>query len=120
MTEMAIEDFDIGVYWGDRREGIRECVARLEAHFSALASTSDQLAQWFNKAPRKPKAPAPVDVHSPAALTQLLQRGVNRKDFGQEEIPELGFTISLWNGAQGGWSCSTDIMCGLYSEVRGL
>jgi hypothetical protein len=39
---------------------------------------------------------------------------VNRKDFGGEIIPELGFSAGLWNGRKaGGQTASLAVTCGL-------
>src|SRR5215469_965301 len=96
------------VSWGARREDILKCASRVARHFSALATTSENLAEWYPLGRRrKPKADNPVDVGSVAVLEALLRRGANRKDVGREVIPELGFGISLWNGDRGNWSSST-------------
>ena len=42
--------------------------------------------------------PATLD----AADLPLLARGINRRDFDQTAIPELGFSFSLWSGSLAG------------------
>jgi hypothetical protein len=110
----------VAVYWGARRETLDACAQRTLRHFEALAGVSEHLGRWHKLGRRKPSTDRPVDVTSGEVVTDLLAAGVNRTDIGREVIPELGWSMSLWNGDAGGWSASVRIHCGLYSRVRGL
>jgi hypothetical protein len=109
---------DIGVYWKARRESAAECAERLVRHFSCLASVSDNLKHWYCARERAEIIGDPFDVSSSASLESLLLDGVNRKDVGDEIIPELGFRVGLWNGNCGGWSAGTSIGCGMYWDTN--
>jgi hypothetical protein len=60
-----------------------------------------------------------VEVTSLDVLTGLLSRGVNRQDTDGSPIAELGWSLSLWNGDQGGISASTRLHCGCTSKRVG-
>jgi hypothetical protein len=48
----------------------------------------------------------------------LLNRGRNRRDVGQEAVDELGFNVALWNGVRGDGEVSLSVTCGLYWKSR--
>jgi hypothetical protein len=85
----------VGVYWSERPES-REVVAVRIANFLAvIARYGDVLAKWFLKARSKRAAFAPIEIE-PGSIAAALK--VNRRDVGGEVVPELGFSLGLWNG----------------------
>lgn len=110
----------VGVYWEARREDISVCMARLHRHFEILKDASPNLGQWYHGGRRKPTADRFVETQSPEVLAELLSKGVNRKDTSRDIIPDLGFSVSLWNGDTSGWSVGTSVTCGLYLRSGNL
>jgi hypothetical protein len=110
--------FFVGVYWAARREGVVQCARRLEHHLSALAGVSENLKRWVSGNKHAPDLG--IDAISSDVLVRLLENGVNRKEIGQAIIPELGFSVGLWNRDRDGWSAGTSVTCGLYSRNKNL
>lgn len=102
----------VGVYWAARSDELHTCVELTCAHFGSLVDADHGLRRWFRKAMRKPKTPTEVDVRSADEVSSLLAKGVNRRDTDNAVIPELGWSLSLWNGDLHGTSASTSVHCG--------
>jgi hypothetical protein len=99
---------------------VAACAVLAHRHFTLLAAMSPHLGEWCELGYRKPCSPKKVDVGSEAALERLLSKGVNRRDLDNAPIPELGWSLSLWNGDAGGWPSGTGIHCGMTSRNRNL
>ncbi|VVE72749.1 hypothetical protein PCA31118_04300 [Pandoraea captiosa] len=111
----------LGAYWGPRKESARECARRASTFLEDLSTLSDDFIEWRlpgrsrTEAGRSPRLTS--DLHH---LETLFLKGVNRRDVGGESIDELGFRISVWNGAGDDHAASLTMRCGLYSEVPGV
>jgi hypothetical protein len=83
-------------YWSNRPETREASAQRLAEFFKSLATVSDDFGAWYLKGRRKStsqKVSLPTD-----AVGIASQLTVNRKDVGRAQIPDLGFSIDLWNG----------------------
>jgi hypothetical protein len=80
-----------------------------------LAKVSERLRSWKEQG-RKTRI---VDVSSLDNARKVLLQGQNRRDIGNEVMPELGFRLTVWNGEE---STGAEVMiqCGSYSTVKGL
>lgn len=102
----------IGAYWGDRVEDLNDCAARLRGYVLAVGEASDLLKVWVSR--RKSPVRELSAQSSQDDVSALLAAGVNRKDFGGEAIPELGFSAGLWNGrTRDDEAASLTATCGL-------
>jgi hypothetical protein len=77
-----------------------------------MAEVDDLLRTWVSR--RKAPVQELVGGGTAEEVAQLLVAGVNRKDVGGEAIPQLGFSVGLWNGRKvEGESASLAVTCGL-------
>jgi len=110
-----IETYYTGTYWGPRQEDAERCAQRL-AHLARLLAPVDPLfAQWFKSAKTlKESLKRPLDSDL-AGLRKYIQR-VMMKDDRRQPMPELGFSVWLWNGGSAGDDVWLSIACGGYVE----
>ena len=104
----------IGVYWSARADEISHCTAKAMTHFQLLSDADEGLKRWFRLGRRRPKISDEVDVTSGEAVRRRWS--ANRKDIDRSIIPELGWTLSLWNGEMNGLSAGTGLYCGATSK----
>ena len=92
--------FFLGAYWDTRQESLEESTERVTRFLSEMAEIDPLLGRWFERGRSSKDALArPVDHHDQSRLQTLLLKGQNRYDDGGGVIAELGFSLSLWNGA---------------------
>ncbi len=109
----------LGAYWTARKESAEECAERLSSFLSELAATDSALSVWYEKAKSKREATqAKLDVGCVKALTDLLERGQNRRDVGGDVIADLGFHVGIWNGERSLKAASLSVTCGAYSSTQ--
>lgn len=84
-----------GAYWAEREESREEAAEKVARYLAALASVHDRLSRWFLKARTRRYPLVPVGRTAAQIAGQL---GVHRRDLDGAVIPELGFTLELWNG----------------------
>jgi hypothetical protein len=109
------ETYYSGVYWGARREDAGACARRTLALVQALALVDPLLARWFkNGKSTKESLKHPLESEL-VGLQKYIQRRVPRDD-GRAPIPELGFSVWLWNGGSGGADVWLNFGCGGYGE----
>jgi len=110
-----IETYYTGTYWGPRQEDAERCAQRL-AHLARLLAPVDPLfAQWFKSAKtlkESLKRPLDSDIDG---LRRYIQRKM-MKDDRRVPMPELGFSVWLWNGGSGGGNAWLQMAFGGYSE----
>jgi hypothetical protein len=110
-----IETYYLGAYWGPRQEDAEACAQRM-AHMVRLLEPIDPLfARWFKSAKTLKEAlkrPLDSDLEG---LRKYIQRMV-MKDDRRVPMPDLGFSVGLWNGRSGGDGVWLDIGCGAYFE----
>jgi hypothetical protein len=85
----------VGAYWSARKE-TREEAARRVAEFLQAISAYKSFSAWFIKAKTKAEAGVPVELTKESLASYF--RTNNREDNG-EPIPQLGFSLGIWNGA---------------------
>jgi Immunity protein 52 len=105
----------IGAYWSARRESASACARRLETCLSELALVHPSLKGWRPTGPEKQAAIAARVVHSADDFQLLLAAGAHRRDTDGTEMPELGFTLGLWNG-EPNQSAGITVSCGAWHE----
>ena len=98
----------LGAYWPERKESREQVAQRLERFLSSIAANSGHLSEWFMKGRSSRAARTPLKLEA-ASLGAMLK--VNRRDVGGDVIPELGFSLGVWNGA----SASLDATLGISS-----
>lgn len=114
MSDLFVHGGYVGAYWGPRREDAESCAGRLERCLDGLASTSELLANWYQRG-MSSAAREPVGRER-AALVTLLRSGRHRTDTTNQVMEDLGFTIGVWNGnkeAPAAW----DAACGSYTDI---
>lgn len=103
----------IGCYWGDRQESSSTSATALATVLTGLARFDPVFLSWFETGTSaSPDQPVSAD---PAALTSLLEAGVNRADFGNEALTRLGYSFDLWNGAPGDQASSLGGTVGVHA-----
>ena len=85
---------------------------RLVHFLDALARESDLLSRWFLKGNTRASARTPLELDVGAVAFTLK---VNRRDVGGEVIPELGFSLGVWNGR----TADVSATMGAYSRYVG-
>jgi hypothetical protein len=86
----------LAVYWGPRSAGLAESVELLSDTFSALAEAG--YVEWRHKGMSRKKAETLPFAANDVSIAQLLR--VNRRDFDNSPIPELGYSFGLWSGGR--------------------
>ncbi|RUW91230.1 hypothetical protein EOA30_34445, partial [Mesorhizobium sp. M8A.F.Ca.ET.059.01.1.1] len=95
---------NICVYWGASQRPLEELVPQVAAYFHVLGKAADGFSRWAPKGRSIKQAmlSEPVDTSSPEVLRGLLLKGQNKTDIApRQPIPELGYTLSLWNQRHG-------------------
>jgi len=110
------ETYQVGAYWGIRKEPAIVCARRLAGLLHCLAHCDDVFTSWFSDGISRQAAPTEVKPHDESALEALLHQGRNRREDNRSVIEELGFTVGLWNGQDDSGSSSIIMQCGSYSE----
>jgi hypothetical protein len=112
-----LDPFYAGIYWGARQEAHEACADRLTTALRELAYLDIQFLHWYRKVrSRKNTFPPEVPVERDT-IDRLLTSGVNRTDIGNKPIPQLGFSLGLWNGYPDNRAMSLFTTCGAYSPV---
>jgi hypothetical protein len=104
----------IGAYWSQRKESRPECATRLAKLLEGISSEGCG-DRWFLPVKSRSKEPQQVlsaDKSSPA-IEALLR--ANNRDRDGMPIPQLGFSLYLWNGDYDR-SIALHATCGAYSE----
>jgi hypothetical protein len=88
----------VSAFWGDRAISRDDAAILVCSALAKLAAIDPLLATWRTKGRTRQRAldHATIDTSS-AAIAALLR--VERRDFGDDEMPELGFSMAAWNGA---------------------
>jgi hypothetical protein len=113
-----IETYYIGAYWEARKENSEACARRISTLVELLAPEDPLFTRWFKGSKSlKESLKRPLELDLPA-LTRYVQSKIMRDD-RRQPMDDLGFSISLWNGARGGNDAWLGIACGGYSEQVG-
>jgi hypothetical protein len=115
---MSFNRYNLHVHWQARPEGTRSCAIRLSQMLSDLAEAHAAFAHWNRKAmsratANKPAWKMPPDIDE---LTQLFEKGRRYKDATGELWPEMGYTVSAWNGLDPPYGASLAFRPGHYGD----
>jgi len=109
------ETYYLGVYWGPRQEDAEACAQRLARMVGLLEPVDPLFARWFKNAKSlKETLKRPLDTEL-AGLRTHIQRKL-MKDDRRQPMPDLGFSLGLWNGGSGGDDAWFSMGCGGYCE----
>jgi hypothetical protein len=98
--EVTLTSMFLGVYWKRRQETRERAARRVARWLEALGASSDELASWYLTTwSKKPVRKRALVIDADAIAKHL---DVNRTDFGNEPIPDLGYSLSIWNGSDAG------------------
>lgn len=108
---------NVGVYWGSRRESVKECAYRFRTYLHSLTSFP-VLADWYLKI-------EDFGVASSGPSIRELDDDVIEKLLiaGKSKYPnkdELGFRVGLWNKRNETESSSLSVSCGKFTTNTGL
>ena len=93
---MPAEQVELWAYWGRRKESAEACAARLAQMLTRLAQIDPVYSRWRElDETRKPFRAMPPDI---SELTQIFDANRAYKDWPRVVWPELGFSVSAWNG----------------------
>jgi hypothetical protein len=110
-----IETYYIGAYWGARREDAEACARRMAASVELLKPVDPLFASWFKGSKSlKQSLTRPLELEL-SSLQKYIQRNLMRDD-RRQPMEDLGFSVGLWNGCQGGNDAWLSIRCGGYWE----
>jgi len=102
----------IGAYWSARQETRRECAERVAKFLSSIAE-DPVFARWSRKSYSRKAPKAPIEITVETIERQLKEQFT---DIPKRPMPELGFSLGIWNGnneASAGFS----VTCGAYSKI---
>lgn len=106
----------IGVYWPARQEDITRATQRASAWFACLEALSPELSNWYKPGRKHVRDTDMINISDPSVLENQLRKGVNHKDMPREPIPELGWSVNLWNGQPERVTASVSFLVGSYSR----
>lgn len=115
---MTGEAFRVEGYWGPRAEGTLSCAGRLARMLDGLAKAHSAFAHWNKQAwsrtaANKPAWAMPPDVDK---LTAVFEKGRQYKDVPREPWPEMGYSVSAWNGLDRPYGASLAVRPGTYAD----
>ena len=97
----------VGAYWSVREESREAAAARIADFLAALSAYHEDFAAWYGKGKSKSAtAQSRLALDAPSIAKKLK---VNYTDVGRQPIPDLGFSLWVWND-KGAW-LSIDIGC---------
>lgn len=116
-----MQKFMLGAYWDARADSLEKCTEDAARFLVRLAEIDPLLASWYKRGrSRKGALERKVDILDVQKLQDLLLAGRNRRDVDREIIDELGYKLSLWNGAEEEEAEATvSIHCGAHNARIG-
>ena len=87
---MNMSDLYIGAYWQPRKESVHACAGRLHKFLACLSACDDVFQAWYRRGKSAQGAKQiAIDFKAMDRLVELLERGRNRTDVGNEIIEEF-------------------------------
>jgi len=111
--------FYLGAYWKNRPESPEACTQHLVAFLQQLRTYDPIFSRWFQKGRSLAEALKKEVALTEESLLPIVRKGVNRRDFDHQPIPELGFAIYLWAPVSGEDAIRLDVDCGCYGAYTG-
>src|SRR5579871_6668361 len=107
----------IEAQWRPRPESTRDCAIRLARMLEGLAHAHPAFTRWNRKAKTRAAAnrlawAMPPDIDE---LTAVLEKGRQYKDVPREPWPEMGYSVSAWNGRERPYGASLTVRPGTYA-----
>src|ERR1700730_1685614 len=92
--------YHLNVRWAQRSEPLSVCAGRFARMLERLAAVHPTLSDWRQQAQTRAAACKPFCEMPPRLpeLEEILQKGRHFASAGGELAPELGYTVSAWNG----------------------
>jgi hypothetical protein len=92
--------YQLWAFWGPRPEGAHSCAPRLARMFTDLAETHSAFARWNRGGRSRATANKPFCMMPPNIdeLTQIFEKRLAHKDDPPDPWPEMGYSVSAWNG----------------------
>ncbi|MBV9861865.1 MAG: immunity 52 family protein [Alphaproteobacteria bacterium] len=115
---MTAEPFRIEADWRSRPQSTRDCAVRLAGMLEGLASAHPAFARWNKQAWSRAAADRPAWAMPPDIdeLTAVFEKGRQYKDAPREVWPEMGYSVSAWNGLDGSRGASLTVRPGSYAN----
>jgi hypothetical protein len=102
-----MDSFYIGCYWGARAETVEECSKKVSKTLALLMETGlPYFQQWYKLGKSRKDALKHKVTINEAELVKLLEKGRDRF------FPDLGYSLSLWNGLPEEEDLSISFRCG--------
>jgi hypothetical protein len=117
---MTHEHYKIEVSWGRRPESPEACAERLAEMLSRLAEIHPTLVRWYKKAMSRAAANRPFCTMPPQRkeLARALVKGRYFTDQPREPMPDLGYSVSAWNGHDDDRAAGLNVHTGAYGVHR--
>ena len=118
MENAGTESYELWAWWESRREEAEVCAARFARMVDGLASIDGVFGQWRRRAATRAAAnesfcKTPADVQE---LTRIFNDNRYHYDAPRKVWPELGFSISCWNGLDPPYSLAMRMHVGSYDD----
>ncbi|MGA5540615.1 Imm52 family immunity protein [Mycobacterium sp. NPDC051198] len=89
----------LGSYWSSRAQPVDECAELVVEFLGRLSILDPRLASWDGGAPLDFETALAVDRVD--AVVDMLRRGQTARETDSKIMKELGYSLNLWNGAEG-------------------
>jgi Immunity protein 52 len=115
---MTSDPYRIQSYWLPRPESTRACAVRLARMLEGLAGAHPAFARWNKKAKTRAAAnkqawAMPPDIDE---LTAVFEKGRRYRDIPRDPWPEMGYSVSAWNGLDPPYGASLAVRPGGYTD----
>lgn len=110
----------VKAYWRPQEETTHDCAVRLACMLEGLAKAHSAFSRWNKKAnirvaANKPAWTMPPDIDE---LTAVFEKGRQYKDRPRIPWPEMGYSVSAWNGIERRYGASLSVRPGGYADSR--
>jgi hypothetical protein len=121
-TEIAMtgEVNHVEAYWRPRPESTRDCAVRLARMLEGLVKAHSAFSHWNKQAYSRAAANKPA-WHMPPhidELTTVFEKGRQYKDRPRVLWPEMGYSVSAWNGIERPHGATLRIRSGGFTSSR--
>lgn len=120
-----MSDYKLLTRWESRQESAPVCAAHLARMLARLALIDPVFAKWhrlgYSRASAmKPFCRMPPDLDELTKIVEAKRALYDARDAQGRRIPnpELGFSISAWNGADKNLGASFHVNCGAYTSFH--
>ena len=113
---MIMKETYIGIYWGERNEGLESCANKVNATLKLLSSIDNSFKEWYKTTrPRKNEIVEPLDLSFEGTKKHLIS-GQNYTDIPRRVIEDLGYLIHIKSEKNYSKAHVLSISCGAYFE----